>query len=332
MNINSNDNPTDTEQDLNALFAAAYSGDDKETTRLMTAEGSEPEATTTEDEDTTDEQASSDEDTSTDEQVDAASGDQTTENSDEQAATEESANSELEALRTDLHRYKSDAGRVPFLNRRVQELERQLQDASRTPAPKPETAGDLPPNLKAKVDRLREVDPDMADTLEETYKTIAAEHNKLAAAQLRDIEIRRQSEDNAYATDQYTRLVNVFPEAPQVFASQKWKDWKSRLTPNYRALAESSNADEVAEALRNFKVDAERHMGGYDWATRTTTEVAPPAQQSQRAAVTAASRAQRLSQSTQNKSVAARNDTSDVDLESIFKDAYDAGIESFRVK
>ena len=320
MSTVSNEHTAD-EQKVNDLFAAAYNGDDKEYDRILDTVEDDSSAEVTDDpEEVEEEEADSDNtpdsevDDSSDESSEVDEGEP--DNSDDDEA---SAKAELASLKSELHRYKSDAGRVPYLNRRVQELERQLQDVKRSPTPKPDEELELPAGVKERIARIREVDPETADAMEETYKANAAQVAQLRAAQEAEIASRRQREDEEYLQKEAERLFTLIPEAPHVFASDKWKLWKSKLPPNFRALAESSNADEVAEALRNFKVDAERHLGGYDWATK----------QAAKPATAAASKDRRLSTAPRMRRTVQRPVTSDFDVELAFKEAYEANLRSF---
>lgn len=315
------------EQDINDLFAAAYSGDTEAYNRIAdTVDEDEPEVT--DDSDTDAGVATPDEvdpngevEDGSDDVPDNDDADADGSEEEESAATDPTA-----SLREELHRYKSDAGRVPYLNRRVQELERQLQDAKlASPATKPGDAAGLPDELKRKIDRMREVDPDTADVMEATYQAAAAEAQKAMAAQQAMLAAQREREDQEHLQRETQRLLTAFPEAQEVFRSEKWKTWKSRLPDNFRRLAESSHADEVAEALRNFKVDAERYLGGYDWGVKqpattaaTTTAAAP----SSVAAKASEARQRRLATSPSVRNGGARADTSAFDAEAAFAAAY----------
>lgn len=307
------------EQTVNDLFAAAYNGDTAEYDRIADSVDDTSDAEETDEPEIIEEEGATSDDTP-DSEVDDGSDDASVDGGEIEDDSEDDvakAKAELESLRSELHRYKSDAGRVPFLNRRVQELERQLEDVRRSPAPTPDDKVELPAGVRERIERIREVDPETADAMEEVYKASAAKAEEVRAAQEAEITNRRQREDGEYLQKEAERLFAIIPEAPQVFASEKWKLWKSKLPPNFRALAESNNADEVAEALRNFKVDAERHLGGYDWAPK-------PVEQSR----VAATKDRRLTTAPRVRRAAARPVTSEFDVDQIFKEAYEANLRS----
>lgn len=159
----------------------------------------------------------------------------------------------LEAATQQLHRYKSDAGRVPALQKRMAELEKRLKptsDASQTDA--------LSDEEKRVLDDLRNNDPVLAEHVEKLTKNVASRTDSL----------RQQLEERLRTADQeeyeqiigelerieYGRLQEMLPQVPlnQVFTSNEWKSWKRTLRPSELAYAESSDADQVYAAIQWF--------------------------------------------------------------------------------
>lgn len=299
------------EQDLDALFAASYSGDDAEASRLAKTAGDEVV------EDTTGAPNEEGTDTVEDDSINIASVD-LNEADPAPADPQDPVATDIASLREELHRAKSDAGRVPHLNRRVQELERKLKDAS-APALKPDDADELPSTLKQKLEKLKEIDPEVAELFEETYRQSTAATKQLAASVRTAEELQRQREDEAYIHQEYQKVVSAVPEAEAVFRSPEWNRWRDMLTPNHRAMADSSNANEVITALQAFKVDADKHLGGYKWAP--TPAAAPQPQVSATARAAENSRANRLTSSATVKQPPARA-TAELDVDALFNEAY----------
>lgn len=300
---------------LEAMFAAAYSGDDAESSRLM-SEAAEDEGSQ--------ETTPQEEEVDSADSINIASTDLTDSNPSEPTPTE--STDEMAELRNELHRAKSDAGRVPYLNRRVQELERQLL-ARAAPADKPDATA-LPDKLKERIDSLRAIDPDLADLIEESHNSNAAVAKQTAAAYNEYVKMQQAKEDEEYTRTEYNKVVASVPEAGDVFRSKEWGTWVGMLSPNHRALAESSDASEVLTALQAFRVDAERLFGGYKWGTSTTSSTPP--QPSATAIAAETSRASRLASSANVKPTAARA-TTEPDLEALFKAAYENEIASSRI-
>lgn len=307
----------DNDADVTALFNAAYSGNTDDVNRLSESVADE----VVEDDTTTDENVSEDGQVN-EAAVSIEPGSETVDEA-TPATPQDSSAEEIARLKEELHRAKSDAGRLPFLNRRVQELERQLTKVP-SPAAKPGETEELPPHLKEKIARMREIDPDNADLMEEIYRANAAKAAEVANAFNTAQQLAAEREEEEYVRSEYNKVVNAIPEAEAVFRSSEWKQWVGMLTPNHRAMAESSNANEVITALQAFAVDAERHLGGYKWkatpAVNTATTPEPQVSATARAAET--SRAARLSSSATVKGSAARA-TAELDAEALFKEAYE---------
>jgi len=323
-NANNEDEQSITDGDdsqLEALFAASYSGNDEEASRLQ-KEAAGDDDTTTETTEGTVPNETVDEDDS----IQIASSNLNEEDQTTTEQTQDSSTDEIASIREQLHRAKSDAGRVPHLNRRVQELERELTRL-RTPAAKPESTTDLPANLKTKLEKMKEIDPETAELMEEMYRTANSRTEEIAAAYERYTSTQAQREDEAHLRSEYEKVVSAIPEAEEVFRSPEWENWKSRLTPAHRAMADSIHANEVVTALQAFKVDAQNLFGGYKWGKPPTTPTpsAPP-QKSAAARAAENSRASRLATSATVKEGTARANTAELDLEALFKSAYEDGI------
>jgi len=163
----------------------------------------------------------------------------------------------LDAALNENHRYKSDAGRVPSLQKRMAELEKRLnpsKDGTQTPdSSKSDVFDDESKRVLAE---LRENDPVMADHMEKLLGSTTGKLRQQFDQRLREAdqaELEQISDDLERA--EYDRLITMAPYAPQVFKSPQWDAWKKQLRPADRAYAESSNADEVNAAIQWFGRD-----------------------------------------------------------------------------
>lgn len=315
------------EDNLKALFAASYSGNTEESDRLH----AEPVGTTEEAEPTEPTEPNEEEEVAvnTDDSIQIAS---TTQTPAEEAATQtpDPSTDELASVREQLHRAKSDAGRVPHLNRRVQELERELTKL-RTPAATPDTPAAIPAHLKTRLEKMKEIDPETAELMEEMFKAANGRTEEVAASYQRYTDLQQQREEEAHLQAEYSKVIAAIPEAEDVFRSPEWENWKSRLTPNHRAMADSIHANEVVSALQAFRVDAQTLFGGYKWGQQAAPATPPaPAQSSPTARAVETSRQNRLANSTTVKDGAARA-TNEPDLEALFKSAYQKVIDDNKV-
>ena len=312
------------EQALNDIFEATMSGNNDEAFRLM-AEG----------EDTTQEVATTVE---TDPTVTGAEVDdvppenkETKETTPPVTSTEtanaSTAEDEVAQLKAELHRLRSDAGRVPFLQRRTAELERNLAEVQRRAAVKPQSeSGDntktveLPKHLRDKVDKMREIDPDNADLIEAVYASAVAKAREDTDVQFRQVDaVRKQSEEENFVNEQYSQLVGAIPSAPTIFQSPEWATWKSRLTPAFRAMAESAYASEVGQAINAFWIDYPRHRPTA--ATPTTTTTTTTTDDS-----VAKARQSKLSTSVAVTASQPAKNAEEFDIEAAFKEAYNSAL------
>ena len=243
-----------TELELNSLMGEAInSGNMEELDRLMAVELPEAEEVQEEAEPQTTEP---EEGTSVEVKEEAAPDvKESAASTPEVVKTQES---EADTLRRELHRLKSDAGRVPFMQSRMKELERELREVKLSrnvgvdPAD-PEKQVEVPANIKQRIEELREVDPSLATLLEDMAKALRSETQSTAKHVVTSInDSEREVEEQRTVQEQYQQLLEEVPWAPQAFQSQEWKQWKDSLLPGQRAMAESTYAGDVKIALNEF--------------------------------------------------------------------------------
>lgn len=255
-------------KDFDALVAAMESGNPDDLDKLMQAEENDKgeEDSTEEDNSVDDSEAT---DTNEDEDSPSEVNDEDGSEQEDQeevaastAATPVKSEREIE-LEKELHRYKSDAGRLPFVQRRLTELERELarvkardSQVNNGTGGKPTVKTDsiqLDEETQREIDELREIDPVMAKTLERVAKAaLAASKSNVDHAVDTLTEREREAEEHRFLMEQNEILISEIPQAHQIFATPEWRQWKETLTPGQRALAESSYASEVKQAIYAF--------------------------------------------------------------------------------
>lgn len=235
---------------------------------------------------------------------------------------------ETELLRRELHKLKSDAGRVPHMQSRMKELERELREvklsrsvgATDPTDPEKIKAVEVPANLKKKIEDLRDVDPALADLLEDMTKALRSETQETAGRLVSTItETEREYDEQRVVEDQYTQLVSNVPWAPQAFKSQEWKQWKDSLTPGRRAMAESMYADDVKIALNAFAQDMQARQGN----ATSVTQVPTPTVVDEEAERIKQNRERKLSTSTSVKGATAKASAPPLDEEALFREAFE---------
>lgn len=320
-----------TELQLNSLIENAVSiGDSEELDRLMAVKIEEKEDEVAEEELPTEDPVDED-------GTPVVVGDEATKEEaapvveDTAASTPESKGKQpkvddTESLRNELHRLKSDAGRIPFMQSRMKELERELREvklsrkASEVSGADPEKAKsvEVPQNLKKKIDDLREVDPALADLLEDLTKSLRSETQETATKVVSSItETEREFDEQRTIHEQYENLLAEVPWAPQAFQSQEWKEWKNQLTPGRRAMAESMYADDVKIALTAFVQDMQARQGNAN-SVQVPSQAPESNPEAERVKL---ERERKLASSGSSKTPTAKA-TQSLDPEAYFKDMY----------
>lgn len=183
----------------------------------------------------------------------------------------------LKDERTQLeHRVKSELGRVPALQRRVEELSRKLS-APPAPAKKQEAPAATPTSVAKskfaeKIAQVQKIDPDLAEVLLALKEEVDPEtlRRELAdkVGQTQAL-IKEKEEQEAWSREK-NRLLQMIPQADDVFRDPRWRQWKNEQSEGIRALASSMDADDMVLALQKFAADMQ---------ARHPDQFAPPAQQ-----------------------------------------------------
>lgn len=353
---NENKDKSKKDTDLGSLYDAIQSGDEDKLSRLMAADlpdnpdekdeketdkpdkAIEKESNDTAD-DTDDKSTSSGEEVDTKDTKDSGSvkddSDKSTEAappaaSDRSAASEvDQLKAQIEELRQQNHRYSSDAGRVPYLQRRLAELERQARaptarqvnqspDGKTAATPADLSTIELDPEMQKELDDLKDIDPVMAKALERSHKMAILTAQRRAEAMFNERDqVQTEIEDERFYLEQKAELDHMIPQNTQIFRSPEWQEWKAGLTPGQRALAESGYAKEVAQAIYAFAADMKARYGSNEEAAPEKKENTTPEANSQ----VAEERARKAATSPEVKSTAAKAG-SELDEEQLFREMY----------
>lgn len=270
-----NDKDTSLE-DFDAISQALYSNDHENLSRLMAdKEAPEEEVEEELEEEVTEEEEADSTDDGIETKDDEDSSDDEDEEEEKPEAAPPAASTANKNDDAELHRLRSDAGRVPFLQRQLAELQRELRaqkartshEPADSPAGKPATTDlsqvVLDEETQKEIDELREVDPVLARTMERIAKTAIFTANSRADHVVDTFtKAEQEQEEHRFLMEQKSILAEKVPQHEQIFASPEWKQWKESLTPNHRAMAESSYANEVEQAIYAFAADMRRLQGG----------------------------------------------------------------------
>jgi len=169
--------------------------------------------------------------------------------------TVESLKKQLEEARNVDHRLKSDAGRVPGLQRKLAELDKKLQEMAERSAATNENGDDASNDAfdNEHLAIIRETDPTLAAAIQKSISSAmrSAQRSSVDAARV-VTETFRQEEEEASLRYEWDILVHEAPEAPEIFRSPEWDEWKQTISPSMRQMAESAVADDVLIAIDRF--------------------------------------------------------------------------------
>jgi hypothetical protein len=174
---------------------------------------------------------------------------------------------ELAALREQVdklnkvnHDLRSQAGRVPFVQKRLRELDKKLEElasAQASPSSHPST------KIKPKVDELlkgiRETDADLADAISQAIASATdSVADEMRTKERESLTFLRDQEAQSYQEQEANRLLEMYPNAAEVFRSEHFSKWREIQSTGIQSLAASNNADDVALAFEKYAKDMVR--------------------------------------------------------------------------
>lgn len=200
-----------------------------------------------------------------DEPEDTNTQDEQDEPSEEDGEEQEVAKEEVDplaALRAELAELKknqqslsSQAGRVPSLQRKLAEYDRQLADLKKN-ATSGTTSEKVKPKLDEALKDLEDTDPALAAAIRNAVGGALSEVDTGSAArEISRIESLRDAEYAEYVEAQKEVLLNKYPNVSEVFASDSWKAWKKEQPKHVLELAGADSAEAVIMALDIYRRD-----------------------------------------------------------------------------
>lgn len=190
----------------------------------------------------------------------------------------EDLRAQLAAMQKENQALRSQAGRVPHVQRKLDELDKKL--AQLTASPSSQASAKITPKVDSLLKDIDETDPVLAKALREVVATavegIDEEHR---SREIENLTALREQEARAYQEAEAQRLLEMYPMAPQVFQSPQWAEWKKEQPDHILKLAQSNNADAVALAFDLYAKDMQaKHpelaaqAGGNDKANKVEEE------------------------------------------------------------
>jgi ElaB/YqjD/DUF883 family membrane-anchored ribosome-binding protein len=164
---------------------------------------------------------------------------------------------QLEKLNKENHALKSQAGRVPHVQKRLRELDKKLEELTKNQtSPSSQVATKLQAKIDAALKDVKKDDAELADAI--TKAIIEATQGVADESSTKEIEtlrFLREQEAKAYQQEQLEILLENHPNAPEVFRSPHWNKWKESQSSAIQALADSNTAEDVMFAFKKYKDD-----------------------------------------------------------------------------
>lgn len=164
----------------------------------------------------------------------------------------------LEELRTQLatlqkenQSLRSQAGRVPHVQRKLDEIDKKLKQL--TASPSSQTSAKITPKVDELLKDVEDTDPALAKALKGALTTaIEGIDEEQRSREITYLQQLREEETKLHQQHEAQRLLEMYPNAPDVFASPHWAEWKKEQPDHILALAQSDNADAVALAFNLY--------------------------------------------------------------------------------
>lgn len=167
----------------------------------------------------------------------------------------EELKAQLENMKKENHALKSQAGRVPHVQKRLRELDKKLEEL-KSASPSSQTSTKIKPKLDELLRDLKETDSVLADTIAKAIEQATnGVDEQLRTREIESLSFIREQEARSYQAQEAERLLEMYPNARDVFVSPHWANWKERQSEGVLALATSTNADDVARAFKLYAED-----------------------------------------------------------------------------
>lgn len=163
----------------------------------------------------------------------------------------------LDKVKQENHSLRSQAGRVPHLQRQVQQIDKKLEELKEqatSPSSRPSTK--LTERITPKLAKIKDADPELADVLAELLADATdGVATDLWDAEAKSLQAQRQAVAQEIQDAEVSRLIEMYPNAEQVFKSPSWKSWEAKQSKQLQMLANSDSADDVAFAFERYAED-----------------------------------------------------------------------------
>jgi len=155
------------------------------------------------------------------------------------------------------HALKSQAGRVPHVQRRLKELDQKLEELTkRSSSPSNRPSTNIQPKVLEALKGIRETDAELADTIAAAIaQATDGVSDEFLSRERENLTSQRAQTYSDYQDGEASRLLDMYPNAKEVFSSPTWKEWKTTQSSGIQNLADSDSADDVSYAFKKYAED-----------------------------------------------------------------------------
>lgn len=161
---------------------------------------------------------------------------------------------QLDAANKAAHKLSSQVGRIPDMQRKIALIDKKLESLNGSPSSQASTK--IKPKVDSILKDIEETDPTLAQRIAEAMAVAVDGVDTDAREQQKaDLIQERQQLMDDHREEQMNRLLSMYPNAPQVFASPHWAEWKKQQPAHILGMAQSDSADAVAFAFQLYAND-----------------------------------------------------------------------------
>lgn len=159
------------------------------------------------------------------------------------------------------HMYKSNAGRIASMQRKISELE---AERNKPPQASPEAQAKQDKATNQKLEELKEDFPEIAGALEEMEAKIAADYQQREGDLLKQIQPLQQRMADDQINSELAALKAAHPDYETVSNSDDFANWLDQKPGPVKQLMQSNYAADAAYLLDTFKLETGKERESTD--------------------------------------------------------------------
>lgn len=163
----------------------------------------------------------------------------------------------LATLSKENHALRSQAGRVPHVQRRLQELDKKLEELNKAhTSPSSQPSAKVTAKVEEILKGIKETDPELAKAVALAIASATDEvAGDVTSREIASLQSQRETELSQYRDAEAQRFLEMYPNAAEVVKAPSWIEWESKQSPGIRKLCGSDNADDLSYAFEKYAAD-----------------------------------------------------------------------------